>query len=945
MNTIKNNLILGIGSQSAGTLLLHQILDQCTDIAMHPIVELHYFDTLYNVRDKKLLKDFSKTQFEYENNKFLNEYNETFFNTKHEALLKISETLATTEVENIDYIELFASFANEAEKFGEITPEYMLLKEEDIQKMSEIVGEESKIILLVRHPVERFLSALKMLLPQEMLHKNRRDFEKELLEMMMEHPVWLDVQDQFNQYEETYLRYKKYFKNVLKISYEGLKETPKESIDEIQKFLELPFDNEKAIKLSKRYFKNEDDALKVSVSIKNILEVRYAQSLKELTHSFPALYKVTKKHEKKDIQQFEKMILKKETPLSAKIENFDIENFLKINKDLESLLLDSSDEILEAYFIDSGLDEIQKGIRAFDKEYIPFDEKLYQKMFQEIKTMMRDPNSPIESGFDHFCLYGYKEIIDKKRKWCLVEEEVEENSDDTILSIHRSHRWLKYSTLHQDPFYVSLFLANLDDTKYLLSNNDVKNAINEGVFEDAEEHLIYHGIHDIEAGQRHPYRGGSLPEIVRGSLDNMYQINKQAIFLSGWLFVGEERKIQSIYLSNGTYGQNMTENISWFSRPDLDAMMGSKHKTAGFYLYVDTSLIDMDSDESYGFIVVTDDGLSRRFAIDVKEEKNRSEFSKHILSPLQVDTDLYSNLDKNIGPALQGFMLNNPLVIDKDQVIFERFGEVLDEAKVSIIVPLYGRIDFVEYQLGLFVNDSYFQKNVELIYVLDDPSLKEEFIRLVQGLYKIFEIPFSIVIYEENYGYAIANNIGVGYASTSKVLLLNSDVMPLGKGWLEEMITVYDSTEEIGALGVKLLFEDGAVQHAGMAFEKSETFGMWLNEHPGKGLPDMNREISLKEVPAVTAACLLIDKNLYDDVGGLSENYLLGDFEDSDLCLKLIEKGKKNYYLPTVSLCHLERQSQNLFTDTSWKTKVTLFNGWQHDKRWDTLISTFMGGK
>jgi len=101
----------------------------------------------------------------------------------------------------------------------------------------------------------------------------------------------------------------------------------------------------------------------------------------------------------------------------------------------------------------------------------------------------------------------------------------------------------------------------------------------------------------------------------------------------------------------------------------------------------------------------------------------------------------------------------------------------------------------------------------------------------------------------------------------------------------------------------------------------------------------MDMDESTREILAVTAASLMVDRKLYDSVGGLSENYILGDFEDSDLCLKLIEKGRKNRYMPSVSLYHLERQSQNLFSDSSWKTKVTLYNCWQHDRRWGEFIS------
>ena len=83
---------------------------------------------------------------------------------------------------------------------------------------------------------------------------------------------------------------------------------------------------------------------------------------------------------------------------------------------------------------------------------------------------------------------------------------------------------------------------------------------------------------------------------------------------------------------------------------------------------------------------------------------------------------------------------------------------------------------------------------------------------------------------------------------------------------------------------------------------------------------------------------MLIKKKTYETLGGFDESYILGDFEDSDLCLKALQSGLKNYIDTNTSLYHLERQSQNLFNDTSWKFKLTIFNGIQHSKRWDSTI-------
>jgi len=125
-----------------------------------------------------------------------------------------------------------------------------------------------------------------------------------------------------------------------------------------------------------------------------------------------------------------------------------------------------------------------------------------------------------------------------------------------------------------------------------------------------------------------------------------------------------------------------------------------------------------------------------------------------------------------------------------------------------------------------------------------------------------------------------------------------------------------------------------------MEFKKYKYLNnMWINYHPYKGMPDINKIDEIKEVPAVTGACMLIEKKKYEEVGRLSEEYILGDFEDSDLCLKLKEKGYKIYYSSIPEFYHLERQSQSLFDDNSWKYKLTVFNCWQHMKKWNNLLN------
>ena len=102
-------------------------------------------------------------------------------------------------------------------------------------------------------------------------------------------------------------------------------------------------------------------------------------------------------------------------------------------------------------------------------------------------------------------------------------------------------------------------------------------------------------------------------------------------------------------------------------------------------------------------------------------------------------------------------------------------------------------------------------------------------------------------------------------------------------GWREDI-----SGDRCGpAVGAKLLYEDDSIQHAGLYFRQiQERSDSWYNMHYFKGLHrNFPGASDTREVPAVTAACLLVEKTLYDEVGGLDDGFIQGDFEDSDFCL------------------------------------------------------------
>lgn len=347
-------------------------------------------------------------------------------------------------------------------------------------------------------------------------------------------------------------------------------------------------------------------------------------------------------------------------------------------------------------------------------------------------------------------------------------------------------------------------------------------------------------------------------------------------------------------------------------------------------------------------VLEEDDGVFKMIAkaswdIISNDPVSYAEFSFRVPTPAQ---DFNNRLNAWEGEAINSLIqernLNNQLA--ESSPVTWRFGtHDSKKIKYSVIIPLYGRWDFVEHQLSSFAKDPVFSEKAEIVYVIDDPALITPLVNEAESLFNLYRVPFTIIWGHRNRGFSGANNLGVRRSHGEKLILLNSDVFPNHNEWIESLCSCLDENTDYGMIGAKLLYPDGSIQHRGMQFVYSESWSVWLNKHPLAGLdPRIDNADVLTEKPAVTGACLAINRELYDKIGGFDEGYLIGDFEDSDLCLKVHAEGFKIGYLPSVILTHLERQSFTLLGDTSFRTLVVRFNAWRHSKKWANDIAQIM---
>ncbi|MFE5310539.1 glycosyltransferase family 2 protein [Isoptericola sp. NPDC056605] len=291
-------------------------------------------------------------------------------------------------------------------------------------------------------------------------------------------------------------------------------------------------------------------------------------------------------------------------------------------------------------------------------------------------------------------------------------------------------------------------------------------------------------------------------------------------------------------------------------------------------------------------------------------------------------------------PALGGMIESRRDEWTRQSILVREYGNLHERPRVSIVVPLYGRTDFVEHQLIEFARDEWLLDHAELVYVVDDPQILDKCITDAAGLHNLYGVPFRLVWGGVNRGYSGANNLGAEHSRGDLLLFLNSDAIPQKPGWLESLVGSLEEHPDIGAVAPRLVFGDGSIQHAGMTFRQRADLGVWVNHHPHMGLdPELDPAAGQDvDVPAVTGACLLVRREDFDAIEGWDTGYLIGDFEDSDFCLKLRSNGKRIIYSPAVQLTHLERQSFALLGDSSFRLKVVIYNAHRHQSRWGTML-------
>jgi len=223
---------------------------------------------------------------------------------------------------------------------------------------------------------------------------------------------------------------------------------------------------------------------------------------------------------------------------------------------------------------------------------------------------------------------------------------------------------------------------------------------------------------------------------------------------------------------------------------------------------------------------------------------------------------------------------------------------------VSIVIPTRDKLDLLRPCLdGVLGKTDY--PNFEVI-VLNNESVEQ---RTVDYLEAISNDPrVGVIQISGTYNFSSFNNFAARQARGEYLCLLNNDTEVLEPVWLTEMMR-YAVRDDVGAVGAKLLYDDGTIQHAGVVIGIGEAAGHAHRFQPACDPGYFRIAHTAHFVSAVTAACLVVKKEKFDAVGGLDERLAVA-FNDVDFCLKLEAAGWRNVYVPHAVLIHHESKSR-----------------------------------
>ena len=267
--------------------------------------------------------------------------------------------------------------------------------------------------------------------------------------------------------------------------------------------------------------------------------------------------------------------------------------------------------------------------------------------------------------------------------------------------------------------------------------------------------------------------------------------------------------------------------------------------------------------------------------------------------------------------------------------IFEIKYEILHEDKISILIPNKDHLEDLRRCIDSIKERTTYD-NYEIIIIENNSEDKAvfDYYETLKQQEKI-----KVVTYKGEFNYSKINNFGAQFAQGKYLLLLNNDTQIITMNWLEAML-MYAQRDDVGAVGAKLYYGDKTIQHAGVVvgLGAHRTAGHTHYKINYDNLGYMGKLCYAQNVSAVTGACLMVKKSLYDKLNGLDEEFRVA-LNDVDFCLRLREKGYLNVFTPFAELYHFESISRGSDIEEEAKAKRYEQESEVFRNRWKEILA------
>ena len=490
---------------------------------------------------------------------------------------------------------------------------------------------------------------------------------------------------------------------------------------------------------------------------------------------------------------------------------------------------------------------------------------------------------------------------------------------------------------------------------------DIHAAINNGMLDSAATHFRRHGRNENRLYSEIYLRAliGGVPEAptqdVAFSVDAVIISKSGMAFVVGWI---DDRAspLRSLSLIRGMEGSN-TRAIGRCRRPDVDALLNAPVGfTFGFWLVMKLEGAEGRDSASVIRARLADGSFAQREAQG--SFANNIELRDTIFSHFAAlqycgnrDIEAFALLDTGLGKILAMFNRSISGVLSA-AAHAEYYGPRRLQFKASIIVCLFGKVEYFFLQNALFASTVGIE-DYEFIYVSNSPELAESLHKEAQIAERLYGLSITLVTLPGNGGFSAANNAAARFANSDRVIFVNPDVFPRDRHWAAKHEALVETLprEQTALFGAPLYYDDGSLMHGGMHFEVDNglsvkaggisAHGMLRVEHYGKGAPVWSdRYTRARPVPAVTGAFISADREWFESLGGFTEDYVFGHYEDADLCLKSLRQGVPSW-LHDLRFWHLEGKGS---TRRPPHEGGSLLNRWLFTRRWGAIIADALVG-